>query len=233
MRIDLLTLFPEMFGAVFGQSILKRAWDQGLVEIVLTNIRDYATDKHRSVDDKPYGGGAGMVLMCGPLFAAVEDLQQQGEPADEVILLCPQGQRFTQQIAGELAGKKRIILIAGHYEGFDERIREHLVSREISLGDFVLTGGEVPAMAVVDAVVRLLPGVLGAAESIEEESFRNDLLEYPHYTRPADFRGWKVPEVLVSGHHEVIRQWRLQESRERTRRKRPDLYKENKLEEKP
>lgn len=233
MRIDLLTLFPEMFGAVFGQSILKRAWDQGLVEIVLTNIRDYATDKHRSVDDKPYGGGAGMVLMCGPLFAAVEDLQQRGEPADEVILLCPQGQRFTQQMAGELAQKKRIILIAGHYEGFDERIREHLVSREISLGDFVLTGGEVPAMAVVDAVVRLLPGVLGAAESIEEESFRNDLLEYPHYTRPADFRGWKVPEVLVSGHHEAIRLWRLQESRERTRRKRPDLYKENKLEKKP
>jgi tRNA (guanine37-N1)-methyltransferase len=151
---------------------------------------------------------------------------------DEVILLCPQGQRFDQQTAGELARKKRIILIAGHYEGFDERIREHLVSREISLGDFVLTGGEVPAMAVVDAVVRLLPGALGDAESIVEESFCNDLLEYPHYTRPADFRGWKVPEVLVSGHHEVIRQWRLQESRERTRRKRPDLYKENKLEEK-
>jgi len=232
MRIDLLTLFPEMFGAVFGQSILKRAQDQGLVEIVLTNIRDYATDKHRSVDDKPYGGGAGMVLMCGPLFAAVEDLRQRGEPVEEVILLCPQGQRFDQQTAGELARKKRIILIAGHYEGFDERIREHLVSREISLGDFVLTGGEVPAMAVVDAVVRLLPGALGDAESIVEESFCNDLLEYPHYTRPADFRGWKVPEVLVSGHHEVIRQWRLQESRERTRRKRPDLYKENKLEEK-
>jgi tRNA (guanine37-N1)-methyltransferase len=227
MRIDLLTLFPEMFSVVFGDSILKRAQDRGLVEIVITNIRDYATDKHRSVDDKPYGGGAGMVLMCGPIFAAVEDLRQRGEPADEIILLCPQGRRFDQQMACDLAGKKRIILIAGHYEGFDERIRQQLATREISIGDFVLTGGEVPAMVVVDAVTRLIPGVLGDDESIVEESFRNNLLEYPQYTRPADFRGWTVPDVLLSGNHERIRQWRLDQAHERTRLKRPDLYKEN------
>ncbi len=232
MWIDLLTLFPEMFSGVFGNSILKRAQDNGLLRIEATNIRDFARDKHRSVDDKPYGGGVGMVMMCQPFFDAVESLQQQKPEVDEIILLTPQGQKFDQQLAERLARKQRLILMAGHYEGFDERIRTNLATMEISIGDYVLTGGEIPAMIVVDTIARLVPGVLGSAESHLEESFGENgengenLLEYPQYTRPSDFRGMEVPEVLLSGNHERIRKWRLDQARERTRQRRPDLLNE-------
>ena len=224
MIIDVLTLFPDMFAGVFGLSIIKRAREKGLVEITLTNIRDFATDKYRSVDDDPYGGGAGMVMMCEPVFAAAEAVAARGEKPDEIILLTPQGRPFDQAAARELAGKQRLMLIAGHYEGFDERIRTHLATREISLGDFVLSGGEIAAMAVVDALVRLLPGALGAEASSVEESFSENLLEYPHYTRPADYRGLKVPEVLLSGNHEAIRRWRREQAQQRTQARRPDLW---------
>lgn len=228
MRFDVLTLFPEMFEGVFGTSILKRAQDAGLLELVVTDIRDYAHDKHRSVDDKPYGGGAGMVMMCGPVFEAAEAVLSDGPAADAVVLLTPQGKRLTQAIAGELARCRRVMLIAGHYEGFDERIREHLATREISIGDYVLSGGELPAMVLVDAVARLLPGVLGGEASVDEESFSDGLLEYPQYTRPAEYRGWKVPDILISGHHGMIDRWRREQSEERTRQKRPDLYEDYK-----
>jgi len=228
MRIDLLSLFPEMFAGVFGQSIIKRAQEKGLLEIVLTDIRDYTQDKHRSVDDRPYGGGSGMVMMCPPVFDAADDLTSRGGPVDEVILLTPQGQRFDQSTAAKLAQKSRIVLIAGHYEGFDERIREHLATKEISVGDYVLSGGEIPAMVVVDAIARLIPGVLGDENSSIEESFSEDTLEYPQFTRPADFRGWKVPEVLLSGNHQTIKEWRQEQALERTRRRRPDLLNNSK-----
>ena len=223
MQIDVLTLFPEMFSGVFGVSMIQRAQDKGLLEIVLTNIRDYAEDRHRSVDDKPYGGGAGMVMMCGPVFAAAEAVQQQGPAVDEIVLLTPQGRRFDQALALDLSGRQRVMLIAGHYEGFDERIRTNLATQEVSVGDYVLTGGEIPAMVVVDAVARLIPGVLGDEQSSLEESFSGNMLEYPHYTRPADFRGLKVPEVLLSGNHQAIRQWREEQARQRTQQRRPDL----------
>ena len=223
MRIDILSLFPEMFAGVFGASIIQRAQDKGLLEIVQTNIRDYAEDKHRSVDDKPYGGGPGMVMMCPPVFAALEGVAEVGGAIDEVILLTPQGRRLDQQLARELAEKQRLILIAGRYEGFDERIRTAAATMEVSIGDYVLSGGEIPAMVVVDAIARLIPGVLGDDESAVQESFQDGMLEYPHYTRPADFRGMKTPEVLLSGNHEAIRQWRLTQAQERTRQKRPDL----------
>ncbi|MBN1766179.1 MAG: tRNA (guanosine(37)-N1)-methyltransferase TrmD [Sedimentisphaerales bacterium] len=223
MRIDLLSLFPDMFAGVLDQSIIKRARDKGLVEIVLTDIRDYASDNHRSVDDNPYGGGSGMVMMCGPVFDAVEDVRRTGEPVDEIILLTPQGRRFDQPLARKLAGKQRLILIAGRYEGFDERIRRHLATMEISIGDYVLSGGEIPAMVVADAVIRLIPGVLGDDYSQVEESFSQNLLEYPQYTRPADFRGWSVPEILLSGNHAEIKKWRQEQAINRTRQRRPDL----------
>ncbi len=228
MRIDLLNLFPEMFAGAFEHSIVKRACQKGLLRIVLTDIREYAADKHRSVDDRPYGGGSGMVMMCGPVFDAIEDVTKQDGPVDEVILLTPQGRPFDQQTAKELAQKQRIVLIAGHYEGFDERIREHLPTREISIGDYVLSGGEIPAMVVVDAVTRLIPGVLGDEYSHVEESFSESLLEYPHYTRPAEFRGWTVPEILLSGNHQEIKKWRQEQSHKRTRQRRPDLLEDNK-----
>ena len=183
MRIDILTLFPNMFSGVFDESIIKRAREKELLEIVLTDIREYAQDKHRSVDDKPFGGGAGMVMMCQPVFAAAEGVKKQAGSVDEVILLTPQGRRFDQDLARELAQKQRLMLIAGHYEGFDERIREHLATMEISIGDYVLSGGEVPAMALVDAITRLIPGVLGDEQSCEEDSFSLGLLEYPQYSR--------------------------------------------------
>jgi len=228
MRIDVLTLFPEMFGGVFGASIVKRAQDKGLVEIGLTNIRDYAEDKHRSVDDKPYGGGAGMVMMCPAVFAAVEDVQKRAASADEVILLTPQGRRFDQALAQELAGTQRLILIAGHYEGFDERIRDNVATMEISLGDYVISGGEIAAMMVVDAVVRLIPGVLGDEQSCRDESFSDGLLEYPQYTRPANFRGLEVPQILLSGNHRQIRQWRRHQAEQRTMQRRPDMWRPDK-----
>ncbi len=219
MHFDIFTLFPAMFQGPLSESILKRAQERGLVEVALHNIRDVTTDKHHIVDDYPYGGGAGMVMKPGPIFAAVEAVYQEGP----VILLTPQGRLFNQQIARELAQKPRISLLCGHYEGVDERVREHLVTDEISLGDFVLTGGELAAMVIVDAVSRLLPGVL-AEDSTQEESHSGNTLEYPHYTRPPEFRGWTVPDVLLSGHHENVARWRRRESLRRTRERRPDLF---------
>ena len=219
MRFDIFTLFPEMFRGPLDESILARARERGLLEVALHNPRDVTTDRHHIVDDYPYGGGAGMVMKPEPLFTAVEQAGVTGR----IILLSPQGRVFSQEIARELATEARITLICGHYEGVDERVREHLVTDEISLGDFVLTGGELAAMVLVDAVARLLPGVL-AAGSTEEESHTAGLLEYPHYTRPADFRGWRVPEMLLSGNHAAIARWRRKESLGRTRARRPDLF---------
>lgn len=223
MRIDILTLFPEMFTGVFGSSILKKAAEKNAASYHITNFRDFSTDKHKTVDDYPYGGGAGMVLKPQPIFDAVSHVQK-GSGKPRVILLCPQGARFDQKKAEELAKEDHLVFICGHYEGYDERIREHIVTDEISIGDFVLTGGELAAMVIVDSVVRLLPGVLGNENSAPEDSFSTGLLEHPHYTRPADFRGMKVPEVLLSGNHSKIDEWRQNESIKRTRDRRPDLY---------
>lgn len=217
-----MTLFPEMFASPFEYSILKRARENGIVEIVLSNIRDFATNSYRKVDDKPYGGGHGMVMMCQPLFDCVECVQKQSKPG-RIILLTPQGKKFDQAKAVELSKEERLLLIAGRYEGFDERIRIGLDAEQISVGDYVLSGGELPAMTIVDSVVRLLPGALGAEESADNDSFGNGLLEYPQYTRPEEFRGMKAPEILLSGDHGKIAQWRKEQSVERTRKYRPDL----------
>jgi len=227
MKIHVLTLFPEMFPGVFGSSILKKAQEKGLVEIHVSNIRDFSDNKHKQVDDYPYGGGAGMVLKPEPVFRAVEEITQGKNP--RIILMCPQGERFTQKKAEELAQEEELVLICGHYEGYDERIREHLVTDEISIGDFVLTGGEIPAMAVIDAVVRLIPGVLGQEASHIHDSFSTGLLEHPHYTRPQDFRGMKVPDVLLSGNHQKIEEWRMEQSLKRTFERRPDLLEQMEL----
>ncbi|WP_078554714.1 tRNA (guanosine(37)-N1)-methyltransferase TrmD [Bacillus alkalicellulosilyticus] len=224
MRIDILTLFPEMFSGVFGTSMLKQAQDKGAVSYQVVNFRDYTESKHKKVDDYPYGGGAGMVLMPQPLFDAVDDIRGQANP--RVILLCPQGERYTQKKAEELAREEHLILLCGHYEGYDERIREYLVTDEISIGDYVLTGGELGAMVITDSVTRLLPGVLGNETSAVTDSFSTGLLEHPQYTRPADFRGMKVPDVLLSGHHEKIKEWRREQALERTKTRRPDLLQE-------
>jgi len=221
MRIDILTLFPDMFAGPFDESIVKRAIDGDLVEIALHNLRDYGLGKHRMVDDCPHGGGSGMVMMPEPLFAAVEDIKQDQE--FPVILLTPQGRVFNQKVADEMAALPRFLLICGHYEGVDERVREHLATDEISIGDFVLTGGELPAMVLVDAVVRQLPGVLGSDESAQEDSHANGLLEYPQYTRPRKFRDWEVPEILLSGNHAEIGKWRRRQSILRTIERRPEL----------
>ncbi|WP_411346742.1 tRNA (guanosine(37)-N1)-methyltransferase TrmD [Paenibacillus sp. WLX1005] len=236
MKIDVLTLFPEMFTGVFGSSILGKAAAKGIVELHAVNFRTYSTSKHGTVDDTPYGGGGGMVLKPDPIFAAVEDLlsspksdlSEQSAEAEagvkpRIILMCPQGETFTQQKAEELSREQHLIFICGHYEGYDERIREHLVTDELSIGDYVLTGGELPAMTVVDSVVRLLPGVLGNETSAVTDSFSTGLLEYPHYTRPAEFRGMKVPDVLLSGHHANVEKWRREQSLLRTWERRPDL----------
>ena len=227
MRIDVLTLFPEMFESPLGYSILKRARDQGLVEIALTNIRDFAKDSYRKVDDKPYGGGPGMVMMPGPVFDCFEHVEKLAPEKGRVILLTPQGQPFNQARARELAGEERLILIAGRYEGFDERIRVGLDAEQISIGDYVLNGGELPAMVLIDAVVRLLPGALGDEDSAKDDSFSEGLLEYPQYTRPEVFRDMKVPEILLSGDHAKIAAWRRQQALERTRQHRPDLLDDN------
>jgi tRNA (guanine37-N1)-methyltransferase len=224
LRIDILTLFPEMFTAILGTSIPKRAAEKGLVEYHLTNIRDFATDGHRSVDDKPFGGGPGMVMMCQPWFDAVESVEKRDLRPVTRILLTPQGRLFDQSVAEALAGKERLLLIAGHYEGFDERIIEGLRPMELSIGDYVLSGGELPAMVVVDAVVRLLPGALGAEDGAAEETFADGLLEYPQYTRPREYEGMGVPEMLLSGNHKLIAQWRMEQRRQRTRDRRPDLW---------
>jgi len=224
MHIHILTLFPNMFTAPFGESIIRRAIDRGLVQIAFYNIRDYATDRHHVVDDSPYGGGPGMVLKPEPLFKAVEAvLGEKGESGLPVLLLTPQGRLFNQQVAQELTGYREMVLICGHYEGVDERVREHLVTDEISIGDYILSGGELAAMVVVDAVVRQLPGVLGSEASVVEDSHIGGLLEYPQYTRPQSFRGWEVPEVLLSGNHAAIARWRREHSLRRTIRRRPDL----------
>ncbi len=222
MRFDVFSLFPEVFPPYLNTSILKRAREAGLLEVQTHNIRDWATDKHHTTDDTPYGGGGGMVMKPEPLFAAVESIL--GAPPDcPVILLSPQGRPFTQQIAFELAEQPHLALICGRYESLDERIRKHLVSDSISIGDYVLTGGELPALVVIDAVTRLLPGVLGDPEAPLDDSHATGLLEYPHYTRPPEFRGWDIPDVLLSGNHAEIDRWRRQEALRRTLRLRPDL----------
>ena len=221
MHIDILTLFPQMFQGIFDFGIFKRAIDQKLVSLGIHNIRDYTHDKHHTVDDYPYGGGAGMVLKPEPIFEAVESIK--GEPDTPVILLTPQGRPFSQQIAEELSHYSRLILICGHYEGVDERVSEHLATDEISIGDYVLSGGELAAMVVIDAVVRLLPGVLGSAASPLDDSHVGGLLEYPQYTRPAIYRGWPVPEVLLSGNHAQIARWRREQAIRRTLKRRPEL----------
>lgn len=220
MYFDIFTLFPAMFQSPFAESILKRAQDSGLLSIALHNIRDATTDKHHIVDDYPYGGGVGMLMKPEPIFAAVEAVHQGGP----IILLTPQGRLFNQQIARTLAQEPRITLLCGHYEGVDERVRQYLVTDELSIGDYVLTGGELAAMIIVDAVSRLIPGVLGADASNQEESHSANLLEYPQYTRPPEFRGWHVPDILLSGHHAQIARWQRKESLRRTRERRPDLF---------
>ncbi|MFD4489581.1 tRNA (guanosine(37)-N1)-methyltransferase TrmD [Lysinibacillus fusiformis] len=221
MNIHVLSLFPDMFSGVFGASILKKAQEKDAVKLEVTDIRTFSGNKHNQVDDYPYGGGAGMVLKPEPMFSAVEAICAGKQP--RIILMCPQGERFTQKKAEELSQEKELVFLCGHYEGYDERIRQHLVTDEISIGDFVLTGGELGAMTVIDSVVRLLPGVLGQEDSHVQDSFSTGLLEHPHYTRPAEFRGMKVPDVLLSGNHAKIEQWREEQSLKRTFERRPDL----------
>ncbi len=231
MRFDVLTLFSEMFPGVLGASILGRARESGLIEVVVHDIRDHATDRHHTVDDSPYGGGAGMVMKAEPIFRLMDDLCPgwggPGEggkvPGAWFIGLTPQGRPLAQETVARLAARERLILLAGHYEGIDDRVGQALVDEEISIGDYVLTGGELPALVLIDAVARLVPGVLGQEDSPLEESFAQGLLEYPHYTRPAEIRGYRVPEVLLSGDHELVRRWRRRESLRRTLERRPQL----------
>ncbi len=222
IRFDILTVFPEMFASPCGYSLLKRAVDKGLIEIQLHDIRNHTEDKHRMTDDAPYGGGGGMVMKVDPIDRALRSIPLTGGEVP-IVLLTPQGKRFCQKMAEELATYPQLVLVCGHYEGVDERVRTQLVNREISIGDYVLTGGELSAMVVVDAVSRLIPGVLGNSDSAAADSFSMGLLEYPHYTRPAEYRGWKVPDVLLQGNHRQIDQWRRRESLLRTRKRRPDL----------
>ncbi len=222
MRFDIFTLFPESLYSYLDASILKRARHNGLIEVRLHNIRHWATDRHRMTDDLPYGGGGGMVMKPEPIFAAVEGVLG-APPVCPVVLLTPQGRTFTQQTAAELAALPRLALLCGHYEGVDERVRQHLVTDELSIGDYVLTGGELAALVVLDAVARHLPGVLGDPQGVSRDSHAAGLLEHPHYTRPAEFRSWRVPEVLLSGDHARIARWRREQSLKRTRQRRPDL----------
>ena len=222
MKIDVLTLFPAMFAGPLDESIVKRAREAGLLDLKIHNLRDWTHDRHRTVDDRPFGGGPGMLLKVEPLFEAIESLQRE---TTRVILLSPSGRKFDQATARELARAKDLLMVCGSYEGFDERVGEALADDELSIGDYVLTNGALPAMVVIDAVVRLLPGVLGDDESSHDESFSHGLLEYPQYTRPAEFRGMKVPEVLLSGNHAEIEKWRRAQARIRTEKQRPDLLK--------
>jgi tRNA (guanine37-N1)-methyltransferase len=222
MKIDVLTLFPAMFTGPLDESIIMRARKKGLLDLKIHDLRDWTHDRHRTVDDKPFGGGPGMLMKPEPLFEAVESLRRE---STKVILLSPGGRKFSQPIAAELAAEKDLLFVTGHYEGFDERVREGLADDELSIGDYVLTNGALPAMVVIDAVTRLLPGVLGDDESSRDESFSHGLLEYPQYTRPAEFRGMKVPDVLVSGNHAEIEKWRREQARLRTEKDRPDLMK--------
>jgi tRNA (guanine37-N1)-methyltransferase len=222
MQIDILTLFPQIFDGPFSQSIIKRAIERELVQIDLHNIRDYSLSKHKNVDDYPFGGGAGMVMSIEPIDRCLNQLKEKVS-YDEIIYMSPDGEPFTQKIANELSTKKNIAFLCGHYKGVDERVREHLVTRELSLGDFVLTGGELAAAAMVDAVVRLIPGALNDETSALSDSFQDDLISPPVYTRPAEYKGWKVPEVLLSGHQAKIDEWRHEQSLERTKERRPEL----------
>jgi tRNA (guanine37-N1)-methyltransferase len=220
MKIDVLTLFPAMFAGPLDESIIKRAREAGQLDLAIHNLRDYAHNRHKTVDDRPFGGGPGMLLKPEPIFEAVEALARE---STQVILLSPSGRTFSQAIARELAGREHLLLVSGHYEGFDERVREQLADDELSIGDYVLTNGALPVMVIIDAVTRLLPGVLGDEESAQQDSFSDGLLEHPQYTRPAEFRGMKVPEVLLSGNHAQIAQWRAEQARQRTKERRPDL----------
>ncbi|KIL47694.1 tRNA (guanosine(37)-N1)-methyltransferase TrmD [Jeotgalibacillus campisalis] len=226
MKIDVLSLFPAMFEGVFGESILKKAQEKNAVRLNVIDFREFSPHKQKSVDDYPYGGGAGMVLKPEPVFEAIDAITDSNKDKPRVILMCPQGERFTQKKAEELSNEPHLVFICGHYEGYDERIREHLVTDEISIGDFVLTGGELGAMVAIDSIVRLLPEVLGNAESAAKDSFSSGLLEHPHYTRPAVYRGLEVPGVLTSGNHANIEEWRMKESLRRTWERRPDLLEE-------
>lgn len=228
MKVDILSIFPEMFTGVFGNSILKKAIEKEIVDIAVTDFRQYAEGKHHVVDDYPYGGGAGMLLKAQPIFDALAAVRAE-ETRPRVILMDPAGKPFNQKLAEELATEKQLIFICGHYEGYDERIRTELVTDEISIGDYILTGGELAAMTMVDSIVRLLPGALGNSESAASDSFSTGLLEHPHYTRPADFRGLKVPEVLLNGNHAKIEEWRQMESLRRTWERRPDLLEQLEL----
>lgn len=220
MRIDILTLFPEVCRAPLNESMMKRAQESGVLDLRIHNLRDWTTDKHHVVDDAPFGGGQGMVMKAEPIFKAVESLREENS---FVVLMSPQGPRFTQPVAQEFSTRPHLIIVCGHYEGIDHRVIEHLVDAEISIGDYVLTNGAIAAVVFVDAIVRLLPGVLGDEQSAADDSFSGGLLEGPHYTRPAEFRGWKVPEVLLSGNHAAIAAWRKEQALQRTREKRPDL----------
>jgi len=220
MKIDVLTLFPAMFAGPLDESIIKRAREAGRLDLAIHNLRDYAHDRHKTVDDRPFGGGPGMLLKPEPIFEAVESLARE---VTRVILLSPAGRPFNQAIARELAGYEHLLMVSGHYEGFDERVREQLADDELSIGDYVLTNGALPVMVIIDAVTRLLPGVLGDEDSAQQDSFSQGLLEYPQYTRPADFRGMTVPEVLLSGNHAEIARWRAEQARLRTEERRPDL----------
>lgn len=222
MRIDIITVLPELLESPLNYSIVKRAKEKKLVEINLINLRDFSTDKYKSVDDYAFGGGAGMVMMIEPVFRAIEKLKSERD-YDEIIYTSPDGEKFTQKLANQLSLKKNILILAGHYKGVDQRIREHLITREISIGDYVLSGGELPAAAITDAIVRLLPGAISDEQSALSDSFQDDLLAPPVYTRPAEFNGWKVPSVLLSGHTANIDSWRHEQSEERTARLRPDL----------
>ena len=224
LRIDILTLFPEMFAPILGTSIPKRAAEKGLVSYHLTNFRDFATDQHKSVDDKPFGGGPGMVMMCQTVFDAVEHAEAQDPRPARRLLMSPQGRVLDQKLVTELAAEQRLLLIAGHYEGFDERIVDVLKPTEVSIGDYVLSGGELAAMVIVDAVVRTLPGALGAETGAHDESFADGLLEYPQYTRPREYRDMSVPDILLSGNHSAIAKWRLEQRKTRTEQRRPDLW---------
>ncbi|MFO7900567.1 MAG: tRNA (guanosine(37)-N1)-methyltransferase TrmD [Planctomycetota bacterium] len=226
LRVDVVSIFPDLFGPYLSEGMLAIARRREALEVHVHDLRDYTTDKHKSVDDRPYGGGPGMVMMPGPVFDAVEGISAAADPAPRTIMLTPQGRHFDQACARELAGESRLLLICGRYEGFDERIRIGLEPEELSIGDYVLTGGELPALVVIDAVARLLPGVLGHEDSAKRDSFSEDRLDCPQYTRPAEFRGLRVPDVLLSGNHAAIEQWRRERSLSRTRERRPDILPE-------
>ena len=223
IRFDVLTLFPDIFSAYLEQSLLKLAIARGLVDVRLWDFRDWATDRHRSVDDKPFGGGPGMLLSCQPIFDAVEAVQTDGPEPGRLVMLSPQGKPLTHKLVEDIASTPRLLLLCGRYEGFDERIREYLATEEISLGDFVVSGGEIPAMLLIDSISRQIPNVVGSPESIQNDSFYNGLLQFPQYTRPSSFNDMQVPEILLSGNHEQIRKWRETKSIEKTFKRRPDL----------